>query len=104
MRDNYISNSKWRSAMKPAYKQGLTFPVNLSEFYVEQFCRYFRGVQGDSSRQGELFGLRNIFKLHEDTYATKMVVRGFVEFVGQSVTEWNALRSKKPISKNLIGL
>ncbi|KAF9238323.1 P-loop containing nucleoside triphosphate hydrolase protein [Melanogaster broomeanus] len=29
--------------------------------------RYFSGVQGDTSRQGELFGAKNIFKLHEDT-------------------------------------
>ncbi|TDL26985.1 hypothetical protein BD410DRAFT_836072 [Rickenella mellea] len=36
--------------------------------------RYFSGVQGDSSRQGELFGLKNIFKLHEDTLATKMAI------------------------------
>jgi hypothetical protein len=37
--------------------------------------RYFSGVQGDTSRQGELFGIKNIFKLHEDTLATKMAVR-----------------------------
>lgn len=37
--------------------------------------RYFEGVQGDKSRQGELFGIRNIFKLHETTLATKMAVR-----------------------------
>jgi len=36
--------------------------------------RYFQGVQGDTSKQGELFGLKNIFKLHEDTLATKMAV------------------------------
>ncbi|KAI6143111.1 hypothetical protein BKA82DRAFT_4017843 [Pisolithus tinctorius] len=34
--------------------------------------RYFDGVQGDTSRQGELFGIKNIFKLHEDTLATKV--------------------------------
>jgi hypothetical protein len=34
--------------------------------------RYFAGVQRDASRQGELFGIRNIFKLHEETLATKM--------------------------------
>lgn len=37
--------------------------------------RYFSGVQGDTSRQGELFGIKNIFKLHENTLATKMAVR-----------------------------
>ncbi|RPD77013.1 hypothetical protein L226DRAFT_459287 [Lentinus tigrinus ALCF2SS1-7] len=36
--------------------------------------RYFEGVQGDKSKQGELFGIRNIFKLHEHTYATKMAI------------------------------
>lgn len=36
--------------------------------------RYFEGVQGDKLKQGELFGVRNIFKLHEGTLATKMAV------------------------------
>lgn len=36
--------------------------------------RYFEGVQGDKGRQGELFGIQNIFKLHEDTLATKMAI------------------------------
>ncbi|KAH7924359.1 hypothetical protein BV22DRAFT_517474 [Leucogyrophana mollusca] len=36
--------------------------------------RYFQGVQGDTSRQGELFGVKNIFRLHEDTLATKMAI------------------------------
>ncbi|KAL4077447.1 P-loop containing nucleoside triphosphate hydrolase protein [Scleroderma citrinum] len=36
--------------------------------------RYFAGVQGDTSRQGELFGIKNIFRLHEDTLATKMAI------------------------------
>ena len=35
---------------------------------------YFEGVQGEKSKQGELFGIRNIFKLHESTLATKMAV------------------------------
>jgi hypothetical protein len=37
--------------------------------------RYFSGVSGDKKRQGELFGLKNIFALHEDTWSTKMAVR-----------------------------
>lgn len=37
--------------------------------------RYFEGVQGDKTKQGELFGLKNIFKLHEGALATKMAVR-----------------------------
>ncbi|KAF9784664.1 P-loop containing nucleoside triphosphate hydrolase protein [Thelephora terrestris] len=36
--------------------------------------RYFEGVQNDKDRQGELFGLQNIFKLHKDTLATKMAI------------------------------
>lgn len=37
--------------------------------------RYFEGVQGDKDRQGELFGIKNIFTLHENTLATKIAVR-----------------------------
>jgi DNA excision repair protein ERCC-6-like 2 len=37
--------------------------------------RYFAGVSGDKKRQGELFGLKNIFVLHEDNWSTKMAVR-----------------------------
>ncbi|CAE6444477.1 unnamed protein product [Rhizoctonia solani] len=36
--------------------------------------RYFEGVQGSKSHQGELFGLKNIFKLHETSLATKMII------------------------------
>ncbi|KAL1938981.1 hypothetical protein VTO73DRAFT_11134 [Trametes versicolor] len=36
--------------------------------------RYFEGVQGDKHKQGELFGIQNIFKLHEHTLATKMAI------------------------------
>ncbi|KAG8682461.1 hypothetical protein FRC11_014851, partial [Ceratobasidium sp. 423] len=36
--------------------------------------RYFEGVQGSKSHQGELFGLKNIFKLHETALATKMII------------------------------
>jgi DNA excision repair protein ERCC-6-like 2 len=31
-------------------------------------------VQGDSQKEGELFGVRNIFKLHEGKLATKQAV------------------------------
>ena len=41
--------------------------------------RYFEGVQGDNSQRGELFGLENIFKLHEDKIATKVVVSILVD-------------------------
>ncbi|EKM52602.1 uncharacterized protein PHACADRAFT_261138 [Phanerochaete carnosa HHB-10118-sp] len=36
--------------------------------------RYFEGVQGDKSRQGELFGIRNIFGLAEGEVRTKMTI------------------------------
>ena len=36
--------------------------------------RYFEGVQGDNAKQGEMFGINNIFTLHEDKLATKMAV------------------------------
>ncbi|THH28182.1 hypothetical protein EUX98_g6002 [Antrodiella citrinella] len=36
--------------------------------------RYFEGVQGDKAKQGELFGIKNIFKLHEGN-ATQVTVR-----------------------------
>ncbi|GLB44628.1 putative SNF2 family N-terminal domain containing protein [Lyophyllum shimeji] len=36
--------------------------------------RYFEGVQGDTAKKGELFGIENIFKLHEDKLATKMAI------------------------------
>ncbi|GJF00382.1 P-loop containing nucleoside triphosphate hydrolase protein [Phanerochaete sordida] len=36
--------------------------------------RYFEGVQGDKSRQGELFGIKNIFGLAEGEVRTKMAI------------------------------
>ncbi|KAI0255595.1 P-loop containing nucleoside triphosphate hydrolase protein [Lactifluus subvellereus] len=36
--------------------------------------RYFTGVSGDKKNQGELFGLKNIFALHDDTSSTKMAI------------------------------
>ncbi|KAJ7482264.1 RAD26-like SNF2 family DNA-dependent ATPase [Mycena galericulata] len=36
--------------------------------------RYFEGVQGEKAKQGELFGLSNIFKLHEGGLTTKMAI------------------------------
>jgi hypothetical protein len=42
--------------------------------------RYFAGVPGDRKKQGELFGLKNIFTLHENS-STKMAVRGIYYFL-----------------------
>ncbi|EEB92706.1 hypothetical protein MPER_08746, partial [Moniliophthora perniciosa FA553] len=36
--------------------------------------RYFKGVQGDKKNKGELFGVTNIFKLHEGPLATQMAI------------------------------
>ncbi|KZV71733.1 hypothetical protein PENSPDRAFT_675209 [Peniophora sp. CONT] len=36
--------------------------------------RYFAGVSGDKQRQGELFGLKNIFTLHENESTTRMAI------------------------------
>lgn len=41
---------------------------------MDALGRYFEGVQGDPQRRGELFGIKNIFTLHEDTLATKKAV------------------------------
>ncbi|KAL1753777.1 P-loop containing nucleoside triphosphate hydrolase protein [Schizophyllum commune] len=36
--------------------------------------RYFTGVQGDPQKQGELFGIKNMFTYHEDEQTTKMAI------------------------------
>ncbi|TRM60071.1 P-loop containing nucleoside triphosphate hydrolase protein [Schizophyllum amplum] len=36
--------------------------------------RYFDGVQGDPQKQGELFGIKNMFTYHEDEQTTKMAI------------------------------
>jgi hypothetical protein len=54
----FPSNARWRGSLPP-----------LSPEH-----RYFEGIQGDNTKKGELFGIENIFKLHEDTLATKMAV------------------------------
>jgi hypothetical protein len=79
MPDKFTSNSKWRLGTKPAYKQGeLDFTYsNGIRILKALLVRYFEGIQGDSAKQGELFGINNIFKLHEDKLATKMAVSSF---------------------------
>jgi len=57
-----------------------SFPTSTVGAYHHSMYRYFKGVQGDNAKQGELFGIANIFKLHEDQLATKMVVRSFLKF------------------------
>jgi len=41
---------------------------------IEWAVSYFEGIQGENAKKGELFGIENIFKLHEDKLATKMAV------------------------------
>ena len=50
---------------------------NQPDEMINRGFRYFEGVQGDIKRRGELFGSENLFKLHEDTLATKMAVSFF---------------------------
>lgn len=72
----YTSSNKWRSAIKQAYKLGALdppFTPSLSPIYLSP-PRFFEGIQGDTTKQGELFGIKNIFKLHEHTLSTKTVV------------------------------
>ena len=35
---------------------------------------YFTGVQGDPQKQGELFGIKNMFTYDEDEQTTKMAI------------------------------
>ncbi len=49
--------------------------LGLSGIWNAHLHRYFEGIQGDTAKRGELFGIENIFKLHEDKLATKMAVR-----------------------------
>lgn len=61
----------------PVSRQGITLISNALRvigFTLIGFCRYFEGVHGEKGKEGELFGIKNIFRLHEDTLATKMAV------------------------------
>jgi DNA excision repair protein ERCC-6-like 2 len=51
--------------------------TNISELLGFTPCRYFKGIQDNNNQPGELFGLKNIFKLQEGELATKMAVCGF---------------------------
>lgn len=66
--------------------------------------RYFEGVQGDKSRQGELFGIKNIFGLAEGEVRTKMAVSApsFDLMPGFDTSVW-IIRSKKRPSWTSIG-
>ncbi|TFY76961.1 hypothetical protein EWM64_g7051 [Hericium alpestre] len=63
--------------------------------------RYFSGVSGDKSRQGELFGLQNIFKLHENTSTTKVAIeRANMVNLDWALAHMDAIKAKKPRKKN----
>ena len=76
MHGSFTSNSKWLLVTKLVCKRGEDMRPNIWQLSVtgSGIVRYFSGVQGDTSRQGELFGAKNIFRLHEDTLATKLAV------------------------------
>jgi hypothetical protein len=77
------SSSRWRSDMKLVSKRGMGSPVP-SVFSNSLGYRYFEGIQGDTAKKGELFGIENIFKLHEDKLATKTAVRLLSRCVGNA--------------------
>lgn len=64
--------------------------------------RYFDAVQG--VKKGELFGQDNLFKLHEDTLATKMTV-SYTSFawIINIISSHFALRSKRRTLPSLTG-
>lgn len=55
--------------------------------------RYFTAVQGDKKRQGELFGIKNIFKLNEAELPTKHTVSGDLYRVSLLLTDVKCDRS-----------
>ncbi|KZT05235.1 uncharacterized protein LAESUDRAFT_235454 [Laetiporus sulphureus 93-53] len=58
--------------------------------------RYFEGVQGDKDKQGELFGIKNIFTLRENTLATKQAIeRAIISDFNWSLANVDARKSKK---------
>ncbi|KAL0952740.1 hypothetical protein HGRIS_006971 [Hohenbuehelia grisea] len=58
--------------------------------------RYFEGVQGDTQKQGELFGIQNIFRLHEGTLATKMAIeKASLAELDWALSNLTSTRSKK---------
>ncbi|KAK2465546.1 hypothetical protein APHAL10511_002438 [Amanita phalloides] len=58
--------------------------------------RYFEGIQGDAAKKGELFGIENIFKLHEDKMATKMAIeKANLAELDWALANMKTVRSKK---------
>ncbi|PPQ63446.1 hypothetical protein CVT24_004978 [Panaeolus cyanescens] len=64
--------------------------------------RYFEGIQGDNQNRGELFGIENIFKLHEGPVTTKIAI----EKAALAELDWalaNMESKKKSGNNNLNG-
>jgi hypothetical protein len=97
----YTSNSKWRLVMKRASRPGMCPFLIILVGNIPSVTRYFEGVQGDSAKRGELFGIENIFKLHEDKLATKMAVSlGEIFGTNMLISRREYLRLRKPICLN----
>ncbi|KAL1663307.1 P-loop containing nucleoside triphosphate hydrolase protein [Schizophyllum commune] len=67
--------------------------------------RYFTGVQGDPQKQGELFGIKNMFTYHEDEQTTKMAIeRATIADLDFNLARGSASASKKSKDgKKLLG-
>jgi len=62
--------------------------------------RYFSGIPGDKKRQGELFGLKNIFAFHEDNWSTKMAIEhANIVNLDWALSHMEAAKSKKTRQK-----
>lgn len=66
--------------------------------------RYFSAVQGDKNRQGELFGIKNIFKLNEAGLPTKHTVSEDSYRLSLASTNTNCDRSSALNSTRNFGL
>ena len=57
--------------------------------------RYFAGVSGDKRRQGELFGLKNIFALRENESTTRMAIeRASISNLDWAMQNLDAVRTQ----------
>ena len=104
MLDRFTNNSKLRLDMKRVFRLGTCcfflswFESDIeSEYFLD---RYFEGIQGDNAKKGELFGINNIFKLHEDKLATKMAVSWCCDWLMFLIS---LSRSRRRIWQNWIG-
>lgn len=83
-------------------RYGLMFILRCPPFLKRTFSRYFEGVKNNRSKQGELFGIKNIFKLDEQKLATKKAVSPFPLYLLLLILLW-LVRLKKPTKHRLIG-